>query len=284
VLAGCGRPAVKVDPGEPAPTGPSYSLNIKSRAAEGKSVRFISTQEIVSSRRVVDERGKVILREEDKQIKDDEYVEKVEQEGEGGLPARFRRKYEKSTVASNDMPPKENPQQGRTIEFVKEEAGYRVSSDGEPPLMDDVLDKLAARAAKADAERLFLPAASVKVNESWQVDLDAFADTLDVASTLDRANSGIKAKLVKVEDRGGRLFGTIQVVADLQLQKIPGRDFSTPARFQSTMTLAAPIDGSSTEGTLTTTGSLQGKSATGNKLTLDITVKTSGKVTRSAEE
>ncbi|MGE3803219.1 MAG: hypothetical protein AB7K24_00945 [Gemmataceae bacterium] len=126
LLTGCGKQAVPVEDPGPVLSGPSFGITLKCRPTEGKSAHVTVVDDSHTSRRVTDEAGKVILKEDDHQVRREEYVETVEEGGGEALPAKFRRRYSKATVLSNEQPPRAREHEGRTLNFVITDEDYVV--------------------------------------------------------------------------------------------------------------------------------------------------------------
>ena len=205
-------------------------------------------------------------------------------------PGKFLMHFDKATKSEDDKP--ENlVYQGRTIQFELKDGKYQWTAG--KPVIDDKDKGFAALVKKVnddlrvDTDELFIPARDVRVGEEWPIDnklvKDAFASDADV----DISSGTARAKLVKVYQKEGKKYGSIEIAIKATVKGVDIMSFNPPGILEVTGTLDAPIDGSSTAGTMSLSMKLTGKGQIVPKgetlVSVDLAIEQTTKIERSEE-
>jgi hypothetical protein len=275
--------------GRPIPTTeqePIFTIRLKSFPAVGASVDRREVNEQSGVVRYLEPGGKVIREEKMARSNEVEFVEVILEGGEP-QPRRFKRTYRKAQDTSGGAS-RSLSYEGRTIVFELTGEQYQASAVGEPALSPADLADLARRITRHDQAEAILPRKSVKIGETWPIDLAKFARMLAEGAEVDNAASTGEARLSKVMQRDdGQMFGVILIELKMSVKSMKGMRFYPPAVFELTGTLETPIDGSSTQGVLSTRGKLSGSTVVdrgGQKIVLEMAMETSGKQERTGEK
>jgi len=288
VGAGCARKPETQKASEPARGGPAadttYTIKFKSRPDVGKSMLITKIEKEANAFKLTDATGKVL-----KEDKGDELKETISTvtvlEGGDKKPKKFKEVYEKAASTKGDKT-SEKSFSKRTLNYEWKDGKYEVKAEGEPALIAQELESLAAKASKPEADEVMLPKKPVKVGESWTLDPSEIAKSFDDAK-LDASRIKAEAKLVKVYDKDGKKFGVIDVDLKLPMADLPGIKLDGPTYLELKMSLDTAIDGSSTAGKMTGTGKMLGKGSidqAGMKFNVEISVNIAMDETRSAEK
>jgi hypothetical protein len=268
-----------------------YTLRIKSMEDVGVKVRIKSSHATAGSIKVIDASGKVLQQLAPNQTEEEDYTETILEKGERA-PQKYRQTYRTArTVEGQGEKKASHPYiwQGRALEYELRGGKYTVTPDGEPTIPDEVLKTLAARANQrttAEFDKVFDPGKPVAVGDRWSLSrklLTAFKDE----GELDLERSKGTGKLVKVYDKDGKRFGVIAVDLQLAFKTLRGTPFDPPALSTLHLSLDTPIDGSSTEATIRTTGRFTGTKVLeqkGQKLSQQMSLDMSSTIERSVSK
>ncbi len=274
-----------------------YTIKLKHGPDVGKTITIKNTETRSVTSKVTDSDGNVLDKgTKHTQTEDEVYTETVLAKGDK-YATRYKRAYEKAT-RTRDGKTEARSFQGRTLVFEEKGGKFTVTAEGDKPIDKEDLDELTHKAEENKNDMatgdVFLPEKPVKVDGTWKVDGKDLVKALAANGELDPQRSSAEGKLVKVyqkkvyPDQDGRRFGTLELTLKLAPAKAPpGVTFDKPPVVETKLTLDAAIDGSTTYGVMTMTGSSVTKATVeqmGKKFTADTTVELSGRREQSAEK
>ena len=202
---------------------------------------------------------------EEKSVSRFVYTEEVVTKPAGAKrPTKLRRTYETAEETKNGEK-QDLDLAGKTVVVEKAGDGYTITVDGKEPTgpAADVLKKEFAKEKQVNDEDM-LPKEPVKVGGTWAIDLGPLAKDAAGELEFDAAKSKGAGKLVKVYDKGGKKFGTMEITIELALTKAgpAGQQLDLKAGSKMTMTgtVDTCIDGSRNEssGKMSVRGNLTG--------------------------
>jgi len=286
ILAGC--KSDKKDTGtsgggnKPGGDDTAYTIKIKQYPGAGKTVVTKNTEKTTGSIKV-EVAGKENAKNQD-EVKEEVTTMTVLEAGDK-RPKKYKETYEKAVTKSDG---KETPKsyQGQTVVYELKGDKYELTVEGGGNVSPLDLKALENQANKPDVDQLIAPKKAVKVGESWTIGLVELGKTLSKGEDdddLDTAKSKAEAKLVNVQDRGGKKFGTIEVKMHLVSKGKKGPPFNLDLEG----TLETPIDGSSTEAKMSMKGKMAAKSEMeqgGMKVKFEIDMNMTQVKERSAEK
>src|SRR5262245_25298222 len=206
------------------------------------------------------------------------YTEEVlEKPAAAKRPTKLKRVYETAEITKNGA--KEDiGLAGKTVLVEKAGDGYKITVDGqEPAVLAAIVLKKEFRKEKEVTDEHFLPKTPVKVGDTWKIDMAPLAKDASGELEMDADKSSGAGKLIKVYDKDGKKFGTIEVTLDLTVSKI-GEDggqtveLKEGSKFNATAVMDICIDGSATGGAakMTVKGDFSGTTM-GVELKFDLT-------------
>jgi hypothetical protein len=266
----------------------TYTIKLKHGPDVGKSVTITDTDTKTQSNKVSDSDGKVIDDGKKRTEKLDEvYTETVLARGDKDA-TKYKRAYEKAT-RTRDGKAEARSYEGRTVLFEKKGDKFTVTAEGDKPLSKEDLEELTRKANDVDTSRdeIFLPGKAVKVGDTWKVEGKDLVKTLGKGGNLDPEHSSAEGKLVKVYKKDNHQFGVIEMTLKLAPAATPGIKYEKTPVVEMKVTLDAAIDGSTTAGVMSMTGSMAAKGtaeAGGKTFTVDTSIEMSAKQDRSAEK
>ena len=261
----------------------TYTIKLKDSADVGKSMVVKDTDTKTELTKVRDADGNLVKDVKHTETTNEEYTETVLAK-EGRLPTRYKRTYDKAT---RTLEGKTTPlsYEGRTILFEKKDDKFLVRPEGDKPVDRKDLEQLTRKANQREDHLVdvLLPRKPVAVEDTWKIDGKDFA----TGPGLDPATSGGEAKLVKVYKKGDSLYG--QIVITLKVGFKPAKDakFEKAPVLETKLTLDTAIDGSSTAGTLKSSGGVGYvliDERGGKKMKIESRQELSGKTEQSAEK
>jgi hypothetical protein len=211
------------------------------------------------------------------------YTEEVLEKPAGAKrPTKLKRVYETAVINKKDE--KEDlGLAGKTVLIEKSGDTYKITVDGKEltGTAAVVLGK-EFRKEKEVTDEHFLPKTPVKVGDTWKIDMAPLARDAAGELDMDADKSSGKGKLIKVYDKGGHKFGTIEVTLDLAVNKLGGGggqevELKAGSKLTATAVMDVCIDGTTTGGTakMTVKGDFTG-STMGIDIKFDITSVTEG--------
>jgi len=206
------------------------------------------------------------------------YTEEVlEKPDAAKRPTKLKRVYETAEMTKNGA--KEDiGLAGKTVLVEKAADGYKITVDGqEPSVMAALVLKKEFRKEKEVTDEHFLPKIAVKVGDTWKIDMAPLARDASGELEMDADKSSGTGKLIKVYEKDGKKFGTIEVTLDLTVSKI-GEDggqqveLKEGSKFNATAVMDVCIDGTATGGAakMTVKGDFTGTTM-GVELKFDLT-------------
>jgi hypothetical protein len=266
----------------------TYKIKSKDYGDVGKKVnvqRNDSSKQMVK----VSVMGMVVKDVVEEDVQEVSYTEIVV-EGGSPYPRKFERIYttaKKTKGGKVDMA----SHHGATVVFELQNGAYKASVKGDKALPPGDLKKLQKEANHrilVPTEKL-LPQKAVAVEETWKVDPNLFAKLLadDDGTAVDASKSKCQAKLIKAYQKNGHPFGVIEYNVDMAVVSLGSNKLSNPIMFRMKVTIDSDMDGSSTAGTMSMTGSMIGKSDInqgGQVITIDLNTQMSGRQVISAEQ
>lgn len=169
---------------------------------------------------------------------------------------------------------------GKTVLIEKGKDRYTFTADGKP-LTGKAADKLEKefnqRKSELQVEDVLLPKKAVKVGDSWAIDAKQVVEVFADEMMLDEKKVKGTGKLLKVYDKGGHKYGTMEFVIDMPLLKMIGKDGEKEMGAGSFMKMEVTVDACIDGGT--SDGGLKGKMTGLMKFTemgIEITAKLAG--------
>jgi hypothetical protein len=236
----------------------TYNIKIKEFPDKGKTVTTTSTQKSTEAVKVM-VGGMVVKDETKKKSQEKNYVEEVLEKG-ARAPEKLKRTYTRA-VEITDGNEKKLPYDGRTIIFEWKDGKYEARAEGEPAVPNDTLQKLAESATKEVTSSMtstFIPDKAVKVGETWDVDIAKVAKGIGGALPIDLKQSTGTGKLVKVYQKDGHQFGTLELDLKLAVNSLGPMKLDKAIPFNMKLVADTAIDGSTTAGTMRMDGDLKG--------------------------
>ncbi len=263
----------------------TYKIQLKEYPDVGKKITQTGTETSKESVKVT-VMGMVVKDESKTKVKNITYTEETVTKGDG-RPKAFKKTFTKATVTADGKTEK-LPYEDRTILFEKKGEGYTAKAEGEPALDAKVLAELQDSVNTSEQlSRVFTPGKEVAVGDTWKIDIERVAAAFAKSLPLDKEKSTAQGKLVKAYKKGNHQFGVLEYDLKLAVKKLGPLDLKTPAPFQMKLTVDTAIDGSSTAGTLTTTGNLKAVTEVtqnGQTVGLNLNVEVSGREQVTGEE
>lgn len=265
----------------------SFPIKLKIYPAPGVAMRRHQVNQQTQLRRFTDGAGKVVQEDKLTMSYEVDFTEVILEPGDK-QPRRFQRTYHRATEKMGDQV-KTHSYVNRTVVFELVGGQYEASAVGEPSLPVRDLAELTKRVSRQDQVDALLPQGMVKLGQPWPINLAAYTRMIADGAEVDLNRSTGQARLSEVRDRNsGQRFGVIKLQIKMAVKSIKGKTYDPPAEFEMDGELDTAIDGSSTVGTLTTSGKqvFTGPAADpqGRKLNLETTVQFTGKDERSEEK
>jgi len=264
----------------------TYTIKLKHSPDVGKSITVTDTSTTTAQNKVTDADGNVVG-DDKKHVekKEEVYTETVLEKGDK-RPNKYKRSYEKA-IRTRDGKAEALSYEGRTIIFEKKGGKYTVTAEGEKPISKDDLEELTSTANQSSLgeEELFIPTKPVKVGDTWKMEPKKIAESFP--GGLDAARTSGEVKLTKVYQKEGHPYGILDVTLKLAVPVAKGVTFEKEPMLVFKVTLDTAIDGSSTSGVLTGTGSLSSKGTVeqgGKKFTVESSLAIIGERTQSAQK
>jgi hypothetical protein len=272
-----------------APAPDSYALKLKRDPEPGKSTVVKNSDKATGTLKILDADGKTIQDVRVSEEKEEVYTKTVLEAGDK-QPKKFKKTFEKA-VRTAEGKTTAQPYQGRTVVYSLKDGKYEASAEGPPELEKHVLAELARgeNTGSADAYDLVIPKKPVAVGDKWPISGKDVAKSFAAANemTLDPDQTKGDAKLTKAYVKGGKQFGVIEVALKLAITGNGGVTFNPPGTMDTKMTLDVAIDGSTTAGTLTLAGKIEGKGTLkqGEQMvTTEFHIDVTGRKEQSAEQ
>lgn len=261
----------------------TYTIKVK-QAAKGDKTR--SDKQVTETKmlKVKDSQGNVLQEKNETVVEKSAYQDTVlEKPPEESRPTRLRRTYDLAEVTKGDDK-QTLPYHGKTVLIEKKGERYQFQIEGGEELTGDAaqfLEKEFNRKQKEfDFEKLVIPKKPVRVQESWELDIDALCKELENTNgaDVDRDKCKAIATLVKAYKQSGRQFGIINARLELPVKRFKSKtktSYDQAATYGVEMTWDGCIDGSLNGGTLKFAIRLegQGEVARGERK-LKVTMKT----------
>src|SRR5262245_25048219 len=211
------------------------------------------------------------------------YTEEVLEKPAGAKrPTKLKRVYESAEI--NKQGEKQDlGLVGKTVLVEKAGDGYKVTVDGqEPAVAAAVVLKKEFRKEKEVTDEHFVPKTPVKVGDTWKIDMAPLAKDSAGELEMDADKSSGTAKLIKLYDKGGHKFGTIELTLDLAGNKIGEEggqsiELKAGSKLTATAVMDVCIDGTAAGGSskMTVKGDFGGTTM-GVELMFDLTSVTEG--------
>lgn len=263
----------------------TYTIKLNEQPDVGKKVVVRTQDKTAGTVVVLDADGKALKEEKINETKTVVYTETVLKKGKKRAQ-KYQRTYQKA-VHDDGNEKKVLSYQGRTVVFELKKDKYQATVLGEPALDNEDLKSLTEAANNSRSAMDWLSAKPVRLGETWIIDAVKFQKSIAGQGDIDPNNSKIEAKLVKVFRKQGKQFGVISLRAKLSTKSLKGLKFNPPGRIIMKGTLETAIDGSTSAGTMTLSGSMLGKAQFnkgGMKFTIEMDIKMNNKKTRSLEK
>jgi hypothetical protein len=272
----------------PARAEDKHTIKIKEFADVGKTQIARDERRTANHIKVTDDTGKVLQEKNDKGAEVKEVEETTLETG-----PKKRTKW-KSTinklVRSLNGTDRPASYQGRTVVYTRSKEGkYEVAAEGGAPLTVPESMELVGpmnRPGRNDDDSpidFILPKNPVAAGESWPIDLAKVPFITEMGAAADAAAGKGEGKLLKVFDKDGAKWGTLEIRFNVPLKGVPNAPavkLTEPGAFEMTMRFEAPIDGSAHLGTMDTAVRMAVKGGVeqgGKKISLEITTEITGK-------
>jgi hypothetical protein len=242
------------------PADEKVTIKVSKDEMKGDRQHVTRTETAVNTSTIKGTDGAVLQdqkRVDEKQLTYDETIlEKVA----GKRPSHLSRRYEAVTVKVNGKA-EDTGLAGKTVVVERKDGKHQFKLD------DGTLSPAATRLLAADFkdgsdeesmfEKNMLPKVPVAVGETWKCDMpDLVKDfTKATGSKIDADRATGSGKLLKVYDKDGKKFGTLEVIVELPVTELkggagPALKMDAGSRFKVTIHYDGCIDGSRTEGTI----------------------------------
>lgn len=188
-----------------------------------------------------------------------DYVETVLEKPAGAREAtKATRHYKKSEATGPTGVTLDTPYSGKTVSIELKGGKYSFSVAGKE-MSDAEAGHLAKEFRKVEKSNtsvlpLLLPKGPVKLNAPWSVDRAGVQAMTGIeGAALDLEASSITGKLVKVYDKDGKKWGTIEFAINIVIKRVVIKEFGPKVppfggSVTGAITVDCPIDGSSPEG------------------------------------
>ncbi len=228
----------------------AHTLKIR-KPAVGETYLVEKRDEDQQDQKLTDAKGKVLKQASSARKDHFIYRESVLEHPPGQpRPTQLRRQYEKAVSTLGERTTT-LPYEGKSLLIEKKDGRYRFRIEGGEELTGAAAQRLDEEfnRPKPDFLAILLPKKAVQVNEKWDLDLKALAamvqkDDKEPPLGLDVARGTGAAKLLRVYQKDGRLFGVIELTIELPITSLPvGPGKRLPVEAGSKMTLRATMDG-----------------------------------------
>jgi hypothetical protein len=169
--------------------------------------------------------GKVLNEEKEKKGESSRYTDVI-LEKEGDKPAtKMRRTYEKARIIK-DGKTTTLPYEGKTVLIEKKGDKYVFTVDGKELTGDDavLLNKEFAKEKdnSKDLEEILLPRKAVAVNETWKVDVAAFAKEFgkEDGFAFDLTKATGTGKLLRAYKKDGKQYGVLEFKLEFPIKSL----------------------------------------------------------------
>lgn len=268
---------------------PTYTIKFKEKVDVGKSATVRGSDQGTIAIRVLDSNDKVLSDEKLNLASEEVYTLTVLEADEKGYK-KYSKAYEKANE-SKGGPSLRRSYQGRTVVFERKENTVQITVEGKPDLRPIDVQHLreveARKSSKDDPLEGIIPTRAVKVGESWTIDGTTIArQWQDKEQPIDAAASSGEGKLVKVYEKNGKQWGTIDITLKLAVKSFGQIPLNPPGIQELKTTLDTAIDGSNSEGSMKITMSMTTKTTVeqlGQKRTAEISYTLNSTVEQSTE-
>lgn len=278
-------------PSTPKPVSasePTFALRTRTDPEVGKSIREELRADCQVLTEFFDLNGKRLRSTKVDLVQERDQTLSTQARDERGA-TRFLLDFEK---AIDQLGNKKTPKsyQGRRLLIEQQNNGtFKATPLGKPDLPSAELENLAAQIPR-DRERHLvngvLHTKPMKVNETWIVDTQDFADSMNLQGIMDMAPNQGKAQLTKAFQKDGKQWGVIESEHKMTVHRIEQFRLDPPATLDFKVTYEGVIDGSDTKATIRTTGKMKVNSKTeeeGTPRTIEMDLRFSTSTIRSAE-
>jgi len=255
-------------------------FTIKSRAfaPKGQSFQVNEKEKTVTTIKVIDDGGNVVMDMKENKSKLRAYVEKtLDVDEKANKRKKYQRAYQKAREVKDDES-ENKPYHNATVVFEKSDGKWKLRTEGKPELKDsdlkDLVEEANKDAGKDDKfEETLYPKKAVKVGDTWKLDAKEVAKAFDDPDLkVDADTVKAEGKLVKAYKKGKQQWGTLEyaISFDADVGEIK------KARCTMKMTIDQAIDDSTHAGKASFTFALAGKQTVEQnckKLTVDLVVK-----------
>lgn len=236
----------------------TYMIKLKDRG-EGEAATVKRNETTVTKVKVSSD-GKVLVDNNITSGINAEYKETLLKGEPGKPPIKFQRDYAKVQITENNKT-EDVPLKGVSVIIEKKDKGYQFTSTKGEPLDGPAAAVLAKEFNKKnddgkELEKLVMPAAAVKVGDSWKIDMAKIAAIFakEGAMEVDAAKATGQGTLVKAYKKDGRQFGDMKFKMEIPLQTVgkgvEQMKFMPGAKLVLEINLDACIDGTSETGTM----------------------------------
>ncbi len=267
----------------------TYRIRLRTSPDVGKTNDQKVEDSMETRWRFIDDKGKEVRKELVEIARQEEYAETVLKADKDKV-IQFQRLYRKARDSHGKKEQKAG-HDGQTILFEKAEKGWRVTYKGGKKLPDgDRLSEEAEDKWLLTPILPLLPGKAVKVGEKWRVDAKAVQASARHPSPTSKDEVEVKlsktagGKLVKVYRKGKRLFGVMEIEAEVDFVS---KGKSGTHKLAIKVNIDAVIDGSDTQGSYKWKMDSMAKAIVeqdGKKTTFNATTKGVREITVSPEK
>jgi len=261
----------------------TYTVKLKSFSDVGKSLKATDRWKMRFDVRVIDPQGNVAFENTGTETRETVYTETTLEVKEDGKRTRYQKAY--SQASETKMGKEETlPYAKRTVVWELKDGKYVASVQGKPDLPQKVLEKLSRDAKEDSFDKIMMPKKAVAVGGTWSIDPSAAARVFGYDKDFIKEGSRGQGKLLKVVEKDGKAWGTMEFVLEFKVKSIGDLKFDAPAPVTFKIGLEAFIDGSSSTGKMSAIITISGKATMeqgGMKFTLEMKMNGEGTLDQS---
>jgi len=210
--------------------------------------------------RVASNEGKTISTRKDSESAEEAFSDTTIREAAG--QREFRRRYDRA-VKTSRTGTRLLPRSGKSLLITDRGGEFSIRNESGLPLEAEETQELSKELKldrKVIALNFCLPRSPVGIGQVWSIAAADASVCFNTVGDLEAAGSSASGKLLRIYDKNGRAFGTIEIDLALRVKNMGKLPFDAPAMLRGQVRIDGCIDGKSPEGSWSLTGSLEGSS------------------------